>query len=178
MQVQRGGGSGVQAYCEQTTNGRVQGGGGSGVQGHYAHTFMGVQGGTLHLKFWAVYLGSVYLRLRPWAPEMQSETARTLRGGKWVHDFPARELVPGDLIELRTGDRNPADARLFKLKTATLRVVGLGGYCSPRRRERDASAWLRRHQASALAPVYEEAPGSPRHRVAFDSIYEGSKFVG
>jgi Ca2+-transporting ATPase len=54
--------------------------------------------------------------------EMQSETARCLRDGQWRHDFPARELVPGDFVEIRTGDRVPADARVFALKTATVRV--------------------------------------------------------
>jgi len=54
--------------------------------------------------------------------EMQSETARCMRGGEYNHEFPARELVPGDIIELRTGDRVPADARVFRLKTATIRL--------------------------------------------------------
>jgi len=54
--------------------------------------------------------------------DMQSETAACLRDGKWDYAFPARELVPGDLVELRTGDRVPADSRLFKLKTATVRI--------------------------------------------------------
>ena len=52
---------------------------------------------------------------------MQSETARCLRDGAWRHDLPARELVPGDLIEIRTGDRVPADARVT-LRTATVRL--------------------------------------------------------
>lgn len=54
--------------------------------------------------------------------EMQSETARCMRDGEWDHEFPARDLVPGDLIEVRTGDRVPADARVFRLKTATIRL--------------------------------------------------------
>ena len=54
--------------------------------------------------------------------EMQSETARCLRDGAWRHDLPARELVPGDLIEIRTGDRVPADARVTELRTATVRL--------------------------------------------------------
>ena len=54
--------------------------------------------------------------------EMQSETARVLRDGAWRHDLPARELVPGDLIEIRTGDRVPADARVAELRTATVRL--------------------------------------------------------
>jgi H+-transporting ATPase len=39
-------------------------------------------------------------------------TARVKRGGAWVTP-PARELVPGDIIRLRTGDIVPADARLL-----------------------------------------------------------------
>ena len=53
--------------------------------------------------------------------EMQSETARVLRDGAWRHDLPARELVRGDLVEIRTGDRVPADARVAELRTATAR---------------------------------------------------------
>ena len=36
-------------------------------------------------------------------------------------DLLSRELVPGDIIELRVGDKVPADCRVIKLKTATLR---------------------------------------------------------
>ncbi len=39
-------------------------------------------------------------------------TARARRDGKWVTP-PARELVPGDVIRVRTGDIVPADARLL-----------------------------------------------------------------
>jgi Ca2+-transporting ATPase len=35
-------------------------------------------------------------------------TARVLRDGAWV-SLPARELVPGDLVEIRTGESVPAD---------------------------------------------------------------------
>ena len=38
-----------------------------------------------------------------------------------VSDLPSRELVPGDLVELKVGDRVPADVRMIVLKTATLR---------------------------------------------------------
>lgn len=36
--------------------------------------------------------------------------------------MPARDLVPGDIIELSAGDKIPADARLVVCKTATLRA--------------------------------------------------------
>eukprot|EP00271_Cylindrocystis_brebissonii_P012740 TRINITY_DN3194_c0_g1_i2.p1 TRINITY_DN3194_c0_g1~~TRINITY_DN3194_c0_g1_i2.p1 ORF type:complete len:1090 (-),score=212.88 TRINITY_DN3194_c0_g1_i2:302-3451(-) len=54
--------------------------------------------------------------------EMQSEHAKTLRDGKLITDLPARELVPGDIVELRVGDKVPADMRVLQLHTATVRV--------------------------------------------------------
>eukprot|EP00877_Chromochloris_zofingiensis_P004035 jgi/Chrzof1/13632/Cz08g05050.t1 len=54
--------------------------------------------------------------------ELQSEHARVLRNGKLITDLPARELVPGDVVELHVGDRVPADMRLVQLRTATLRA--------------------------------------------------------
>ena len=54
--------------------------------------------------------------------EMQSEHAKVLRNGVYVNDLPARELVPGDIVELRVGDRVPADMRVALLKTSTFRV--------------------------------------------------------
>ena len=58
--------------------------------------------------------------------EMQSETARCLRDGEWIGDLPARELVPGDLVEIRTGDLVPADCRVFRLKTGALSLSQAG----------------------------------------------------
>ncbi|PSS26263.1 Calcium-transporting ATPase, endoplasmic reticulum-type like [Actinidia chinensis var. chinensis] len=54
--------------------------------------------------------------------EMQCESAKVLRDGYLVPDLPARELVPGDIVELRVGDKVPADMRIASLKTSTLRV--------------------------------------------------------
>ncbi|KAJ7554239.1 hypothetical protein O6H91_06G132400 [Diphasiastrum complanatum] len=54
--------------------------------------------------------------------EMQPENAKVLRDGMFVPDLPARELVPGDIVELKVGDKVPADMRLAFLKTSTLRV--------------------------------------------------------
>jgi H+-transporting ATPase len=39
--------------------------------------------------------------------------ARVKRDGKWI-SLPARELVPGDIIRVRSGDIVPADARLLE----------------------------------------------------------------
>ncbi|KAJ8573085.1 hypothetical protein K7X08_009596 [Anisodus acutangulus] len=54
--------------------------------------------------------------------EMQGESAKVFRDGYLVPDLPARELVPGDIVELRVGDKVPADMRVAALKSSTLRV--------------------------------------------------------
>ncbi|KAG8391970.1 hypothetical protein BUALT_Bualt01G0242800 [Buddleja alternifolia] len=54
--------------------------------------------------------------------EMQCDSGKVLRDGYLVPDLPARELVPGDVVELRVGDKVPADMRVAVLKTSTLRV--------------------------------------------------------
>lgn len=54
--------------------------------------------------------------------EIQSEHASVMRDGKKIHDLPARELVPGDIVELRVGDKVPADMRVLGLVSSTIRV--------------------------------------------------------
>ncbi|PIA52925.1 hypothetical protein AQUCO_01000647v1 [Aquilegia coerulea] len=54
--------------------------------------------------------------------EIQSEHANVIRNGKRIPDLPAKELVPGDIVELRVGDKIPADLRLLTLITSTVRV--------------------------------------------------------
>jgi Ca2+-transporting ATPase len=54
--------------------------------------------------------------------QMQSQTARVMRDGKDITEIPARDLVPGDIVELRTGDKVSADMRIAILKSATVRV--------------------------------------------------------
>ena len=46
--------------------------------------------------------------------EMQSEHAKCLRDGRWNGSLEARDLVPGDVVELKTGDRVPADCRVIR----------------------------------------------------------------
>lgn len=53
--------------------------------------------------------------------KMQPQTCTVLRNGDLVHEFRAVDLVPGDIVELRVGDKVPADARILRIHTATLR---------------------------------------------------------
>ncbi|EEA06756.1 calcium-translocating P-type ATPase, SERCA-type family protein [Cryptosporidium muris RN66] len=52
---------------------------------------------------------------------LQPELAEVLRCGIWS-EIPAEELVPGDIVRVRVGDRIPADLRIIKLLTTSLRV--------------------------------------------------------
>ncbi|TVU18187.1 hypothetical protein EJB05_34267 [Eragrostis curvula] len=54
--------------------------------------------------------------------EIQSDHAAVLRDGRWVPALPAKNLVPGDVVQLRVGDKVPADMRVLRLVTSTLRV--------------------------------------------------------
>jgi Ca2+-transporting ATPase len=53
--------------------------------------------------------------------DLQPENARVLRDGEMA-TIPARELVPGDIVEIRVGDKVPADMRLISMKTTAIRV--------------------------------------------------------
>ncbi len=58
-----------------------------------------------------------------WHPQWQcKKRQQTCVCAHQVSDLPARELVPGDVVELSAGDKVPADMRLVVLKTATLRA--------------------------------------------------------
>ncbi|KAL8208592.1 hypothetical protein R6Q57_008004 [Mikania cordata] len=54
--------------------------------------------------------------------EIQSEQATVIRNGRKISGLPAKELVPGDIVELRVGDKVPADMRILNLISSTLRV--------------------------------------------------------
>ncbi|MCZ7641089.1 MAG: cation-transporting P-type ATPase [Verrucomicrobia bacterium] len=51
--------------------------------------------------------------------KMLSLHAHARRGGEWL-ELPADDLVPGDIVRLRSGDRVPADLRL--IETTNLRI--------------------------------------------------------
>ncbi|KAJ4969895.1 hypothetical protein NE237_002994 [Protea cynaroides] len=54
--------------------------------------------------------------------EIQSEHASVIRDGKRIPSLPAKDLVPGDIVELRVGDKVPADVRVLSLISSTVRV--------------------------------------------------------
>ncbi|XP_022745090.1 calcium-transporting ATPase 1, endoplasmic reticulum-type-like [Durio zibethinus] len=54
--------------------------------------------------------------------EIQSEQATVIRDGVKIPNLPAKELVPGDIVELKVGDKVPADMRVLELVSSTLRV--------------------------------------------------------
>ncbi len=49
--------------------------------------------------------------------KLQPEMTTVLRDGKWLSNFLTKNLVPGDVLYLKVGDRVPADGRLLALKT-------------------------------------------------------------
>jgi Ca2+-transporting ATPase len=61
---------------------------------------------------------------------MAAPTAAVLRDGKEI-EIPARELVPGDIVLLRTGDRIPADSRLIEAVNLRTEEAPLTGESTP-----------------------------------------------
>jgi Ca2+-transporting ATPase len=53
---------------------------------------------------------------------MQPKCTTVIREGKTINEFPVEELVPGDLVDINIGDRVPADMRIVKHLTTTLRI--------------------------------------------------------
>ncbi|KAK7337001.1 hypothetical protein VNO77_17557 [Canavalia gladiata] len=54
--------------------------------------------------------------------EIQSEHAAVIRDGVKIPSLPAKDLVPGDIVELKVGDKVPADMRVVELISSTLRL--------------------------------------------------------
>jgi P-type E1-E2 ATPase len=57
---------------------------------------------------------------------MLSPQAVVLRDGQRAHDR-RRDLVPGDVVFLQSGDKVPADLRLFKIKNLRIDEAMLTG---------------------------------------------------
>ena len=62
--------------------------------------------------------------------QMAAPTANVIRDGREI-DIPARELVPGDVIILRAGDKIPADARLIEAVNLQIEEAALTGESVP-----------------------------------------------
>src|SRR5215472_15014855 len=68
---------------------------------------------------------------------MLSAEARTVRGGE-TRMIPAEQLVPGDVVLLESGDKIPADLRLFETKNLRTEEAALTGESVPAEKTIDA----------------------------------------
>lgn len=62
--------------------------------------------------------------------KLSAPTAKVLRDGKWLR-LPAIHLVPGDIIQLESGDRISADVRLWKAESFYVEESALTGESVP-----------------------------------------------
>ena len=62
--------------------------------------------------------------------QMAAPTANVIRDGR-ENNVPARELVPGDVVILRAGDKIPADARLIEAVNLQIEEAALTGESMP-----------------------------------------------
>jgi Na+-exporting ATPase len=69
---------------------------------------------------------------------LSSPTARVIRGGQQV-TIPSAEVVPGDVIEIKTGDTLPADIRVFDAVNFETDEALLTGESLPVRKNEDAT---------------------------------------
>eukprot|EP00928_Gymnodinium_smaydae_P037130 TRINITY_DN25819_c0_g5_i1.p1 TRINITY_DN25819_c0_g5~~TRINITY_DN25819_c0_g5_i1.p1 ORF type:complete len:1039 (+),score=284.02 TRINITY_DN25819_c0_g5_i1:96-3212(+) len=53
--------------------------------------------------------------------KLAPDSAFVLRGGEW-RTVDAEDVVPGDIVEVKVGDKIPADIRVIRLKTTTIRI--------------------------------------------------------
>ncbi|WP_291382039.1 cation-transporting P-type ATPase [Demequina sp.] len=86
--------------------------------------------------------------------KMLSLDAQVRRDGHWV-TIDAKELVPGDVVRLRSGDRVPADLRLIATTNLQIEESALTGESLPAEKSPD--------------PVDEEAGVGDRTSMAFSS---------
>ncbi|AKB37185.1 Lead, cadmium, zinc and mercury transporting ATPase [Methanosarcina siciliae C2J] len=66
--------------------------------------------------------------------------AKVLRGGEW-NQIPARELVPGDVVRVRSGDVVPADLKLFEGDYLQVDESALTGESMPVEKKSDDIAY-------------------------------------
>ena len=104
---------------------------------------------------------------------MSAPLAKVVRDGE-LHAIPARELVPGDRIELEAGDNVPADARLIDGYGLRVQESSLTGESLPvekgpvdrlpQRPQDSGRPWLfQQSRPAAGDPDLGPAPGDGRH---------------
>ncbi|SDL80112.1 potassium and/or sodium efflux P-type ATPase [Geoalkalibacter ferrihydriticus] len=91
--------------------------------------------------------------------DMLSLDARVRRGGK-VEVIPAEEVVPGDIVLLKGGDKVPADLRLILVKDAQIQEAALTGESEPVMKSTNA--------------VAEDSPTGDRECMAYSSTLVSS----
>lgn len=69
--------------------------------------------------------------------KMLSLTAHVRRGGEW-EERGAEELVPGDIVRLRSGDKVPADVRLLETVNLRIEEAALTGESAPSGKDTEA----------------------------------------
>lgn len=62
---------------------------------------------------------------------MLSHSANVQRDGGSHRTIPAEQLVPGDVVNLASGDQVPADPRLFQVKELNINEATLTGESAP-----------------------------------------------
>ena len=93
-------------------------------------------------------------------------TARTLRDGQWIM-LPARELVPGDLVEIRAGEPVPADGLLSSGDNVQLDESMLSGESLPVARQPIDVRQQNAAPENWLAAGTRVLTGTARLRVAY-----------
>ncbi|MFT0846901.1 cation-transporting P-type ATPase [Actinomycetaceae bacterium L2_0104] len=90
----------------------------TGIMGHFVDTIVIAIVAVINATIGFVQEGRAAAALEG-LRDMLSPHATAMRDGDWT-DIEADELVPGDIVRLRSGDQIPADARL--ISTSSLRV--------------------------------------------------------
>jgi len=68
---------------------------------------------------------------------LSAPSAKVLRDGN-IQEIPAEDIVPGDIILLKTGDMVPADARLITAQNLAVNESSLTGESEPSQKDADA----------------------------------------
>jgi Ca2+-transporting ATPase len=85
-------------------------------------------------------------------------TTQVIRDGREI-SIPAKELVPGDVVVLREGDRIPADGVILEAKNATVNEAALTGESVPVEKQIGSEAFLSTVLLSGRALVKITATG-------------------